>query len=59
MTLRRHDLLVAYQGHLTYWRERLRAVDPGDTTKLEQIRSFIAHYERQIAEIKQHDGRAV
>ena len=59
MTLRRHDLLVAYQGHLAYWRERLDAADPGDTEKLEQIRGFIAHYERQIAAIKQQDDRAV
>ena len=57
MTLRSRDLLVAYRGHLSYWRERLRAVDPSDTAKLEQIRSFIAHYERQIAELERQDGR--
>jgi hypothetical protein len=58
MTLRRRDLLVVYRGHLAYWTERLQAVDPGDTEKLDQIRSFIAHYERQIAEMKQQDGPA-
>lgn len=57
MTLRSHDLLAAYRDHLAYWRERLHAADPSDTAKLERIRSFIAHYERQIAAIERQSGR--
>lgn len=58
MTLRIQNLLAAYRGHLAYWRERLRTVNRSDTAKLEQIRSFIAHYERQIAKIKRPDDGA-
>jgi hypothetical protein len=57
VTLQNRNLLAAYQSHLAYWKERLQTVDPSDTAKLEQIRSFIAHYERQLADIKRQDGR--
>ena len=58
MTVRRDNLLAQYRGHLAYWRERLEQADPSDTEKLDQIRSFVAHYERQIAELRNQDGRA-
>ena len=56
MTVQDSDLLLDFQGHLAYWSERLRAVDPADTEKLNRIRSFVAHYERQVAEIKARGG---
>jgi hypothetical protein len=48
MAVGRDVLLREYQTRLSYWRDELERVDPGETARAEQIRSFIAHYEAQV-----------
>ena len=55
MALRRDALLREYQTRLNCWREELERVDRSDSDKAEQIRSFIKHYQEEIAQLdKQH-----
>jgi len=53
MALRRDALLREYQTRLNYWRAELERLDQSAPEEAAQIRSFIKHYEEQIAQLDQ------